>query len=230
MYHNFTPSQANDKLCATCKHDLSNHVCEICSKEALVDIHWSMLLCKDCYEKELAAQKEIRDTADERVKAISQPDTTIKVSQDIFNAKIASIEDLRKAIDADATIENKAFALASVLNERYIHLKNVLIPERQALVNDGLTEERAIQSYYNDLSKKLREKERAEIKIQDVRYQPPDKPVKTPKAPTVKKYDKNAIRDAALASGLAENLIQMVCLQRNVSPLEAVRLMKEMGL
>lgn len=233
MFHFFHQSQLDADRCIDCKRLQSEHACEICGtdKEAL-DVEFAMLLCEACISKERALQIENRKHEQARVDAIESsrvipaPDYSIQVVQDIHNAKIASIVELRKAIDADSTIENKHFALASVLSERYQHLK-IVVTQASTTIREAQSEQRAIQTYWNDLSKKLKLEEREKIKIADVQYRPPEKPVKSIKAPSLRKYDKAAIREAALQTGIPESRIQMVCTAKDCTPLDAVRFIRE---
>jgi ribosomal protein L20A (L18A) len=199
-----------------------------------VELFETILFCETCLQKEKAAQIEVERTAGERLAQLEKnrqpaPDTSISITQDLFNSKIASINEWKKEIEADSTIENKYFALAERMGARYELLYSIITKAQQA-VKDAQGEQRVIQSYYNDLSKKLRADEREKIKIADVRYVPPEKPISKPKAPTVKKYDKVAIREAAQLSNFPEQVIQMICVARQVTPVEAVRILRESGL
>lgn len=225
MYHNFVASHIDANLCAGCKRAEKEHTCEICTKETLCDVHWGMLLCKACYENEQKLQAELKATEHLR---IPEPDTTVQVAQDFFNAQVESIESWRKEIEADASISEKHFALAQRMEARYAHFKQVIQDANNAL-KEAQSGSRAIQTAFNELRKQLTAEQRERIKIQHVEYKPPEKAPKKPTAPKVKTYDKKAIREAAERSGIPEQLLTMVCMQRNVSPVEAIRMLKEQG-
>lgn len=240
MIHLFKPSKQEVTVCAICSLTVDEHKC--CAPAngkncgfVLIEKFMGMPFCAAHIEKEKELQAENEKRAKERVEAtyerkeINQPDTSIEVVTDIFNAKIASIDSIRVEIENDASIENKHFELAHRLEERFLHFRQLII-ESQQIIKDAQAETRTIQTYYNDLAKKLKQEEREKIKIQNVEYRPPEKPVKAIKAPTVKKYDKSAIRDASQKSGIPEALIQMTCVARQVTPIQAIAILKESGL
>lgn len=202
-------------------------------------LYKTIVFCPSCLKKELEAEK--KSIAEQNIRVIAERersaqvtiersmkiDQSIQIQSDLFNAKTVSIHELKTAIDADPAIENKHFSLARTLEQRFTHLNSVLneLSEKQ---KDAQTEQRAIQTYYNELSKKLREDERAQIKMRDVQYQPPIKPIKKQKSVTVKKYDKEAVRNVARETGLPEATIQMVVTARQIEPLEILRIFNAM--
>jgi hypothetical protein len=153
-------------------------------------------------------------------------DNSIKIQTDIFNAKTIAIHELKVAIDNDPAIENKNFALAQSVEARFNHLRDVIFSKRQE-ITEAENEQKAIQVYYNELAKKLRTEEREKIRLKDAQYKPAEVIVKKPRAVTVKKFDKVAIRDAARESGIPEAVLQMLCIAKGFTPLEAVRHFKE---
>jgi hypothetical protein len=235
--HTFVESRLTPNTCSICRVSKDEHHCSVCECTLVEKLFGNMLFCAAHKEAELAAQKELEAGAEQRVRElennrpaanIPQVDSSIQVSTDIFNAKIASIEELRKQVESDETITNKHFALAQKLEERYNHLKSV-ITEAQNTLRESQNEHRAIQTYYNELAKKLRDEERERIKIQDVQYRPPEKPTKKPTAPKVKVFDKHSIKQASADSGIPEMLITLTCTARNISAIEAVRVLRESG-
>lgn len=215
-------------------------ICECCPNEGELFKFIDIKMCGDCYDREIEVQKTLQSTAPERVQAqhnldnvhlehVRQENAALKISSDIFNAKIKSIQELKEAIDNDASIENKNWTLASVLNERFQHLNNLLHVKRQEIV-EAETEQRAIQTYYNDLSKKLRIEEREKLRLSDVTYKPLPVPVKVKKEAPKKKYDKTGIAAQSLLTGIPEQVIQMVCIARDITPEAAVMILKEQGL
>lgn len=209
---------------------MPEHVCEVCGAAGELEEYQTILFCVNCLTQEKQLQRKNKVESESRVQEtrIPRPDSSIQISTDIFNAKIASINELKNAIEKDESTENKHFALARVLDERYKHLKEVITGATDT-IRDASNEVRAIQTYYNDLAKKLKTEEREAIKIADVKYQPPEKPTKKVSAPTVKKYDKQQIKMASAQSNIPEALIQMTCVARQVTPMEAVRILREAG-
>lgn len=212
--------------------------CKVTDVEVISYI--DVTVCNECFTKNEQLLAESRASADSRVQAnknmenvhfehLKMRDNSIRLSTDIFNAKIASITELKKAIDADDSIEQKHFKLAEVLNERYQRLTSVIFDKRQEVV-EAENEQRAIQHYYNELSKKLKAEEREKIKLADLEYKPESAPVKVKATPKPKKYDKTGIAAQALLTGIPEVVIQMVCVQNDITPEAAVMLLKEKGL
>jgi hypothetical protein len=242
MKHAFIPSQANSERCSICKWPEPAHkpdaICEACPNQASLEIFNNMALCSDCITKEIDAYNKLdadgrvaftRENAKRTMEIAKSIDHSIQIQTDIFNAKTVAINELKIAIDSDETITEKNFALAKTLDERYKHLSEVLFSKRQE-VSEAENEQRAIQTYYNELAKKLRAEEREKIKLQDVKYQPIQPKIGKPKSVTPKAYDKVGIKNAAAQSGLPEQAIQMICLTKNISPVEAVRVLINAGL
>lgn len=245
MNHNFLPSTVEALLgkCAICRRPEIDHTdratCDHCSCSGVEMFLWlDILLCAECVEKQNQAQQRIVETADQRVAAarlIEQSrkiDNSITVFTEIFNAKTVAIHELWKAIEGDPSIpaNEKHFKLASVLDERYQHLKDILFSKRKEL-GELESEQRAIQVYYNDLAKSLREHEREKLRLKDNTYivQEP-KVVKQPKTVTVKKpYDKALIKTTAAKYGLPEAALQMICVAKNITPEEAAQRLLQAG-
>lgn len=221
---------------------VSHGECESCpNKDCKITKTGSIWMCDECIDKDTKAalahqtpeKQEERLQGHKNVEAvlmqqIRDENSRLKVSADIFNAKIKSIDALKAEIDASPD-ENKNFTLARVLAERFAHLNN-LLHEVRVQTTEYETEQRAIQTYYNDLSKKLREEERKKIQLADMTYKPAIVPVKVKKETPKKKYDKTGIAAASQLSGIPEQLIQMVCVARDITPEAAVMILKEQGL
>lgn len=216
-------------------------ICECCPNDGPLFKFIDIKMCAPCLDRELECQKDLKDPAKqaERLQAhrnlenvhlehIRQENARLKVSTDIFNAKIKSIADLKKEIDS-SEIENKNFTLAKVLNERYVHLNN-LLHEHHGKIAEYENEQRAIQTFYNDFSKQLREEERKKLQLADLTYKPLPVVQKVKKETPKKKYDKTGIAAASMISGIPEQLIQMVCVARDITPEAAVMILKEQGL
>ena len=210
--------------------------CCICESTKGIVVWEAQPWCKECKDKEIIAQKNISDTADERVDEMNMNtlkrqlhvDTTIQVTSDIFNAKTVAIIELKEAIDADESIENKQYELAKRLKDRFTHLKEVIFERTQENLKDS-SEQRSIQSYLNNLANSLREKEREELRLKDLTYKPlaPSKPAK-PQKPKVPKFNKTEIRKYAAEIGVDEFTLQMICVSKGVQPKEAAEELKKM--
>ncbi len=214
----------------------------------------AMYMCPSCRDKEMALSAKNAANADSRVAAmnacmevrldkdkkdkelkaiegVSQHipvDSSIKVRNDFFNAEIVSIINMKKEIDADSSIEKKHFELALRLQDRFIHLRNVLfnIDEKRVSIT---SEQRGIQTYLNDLVSKLRLDEREKIKQQDLTYQPviPKKPRESQaRAPKKPKFDKVELARLAKEIGIPEFTIQTICVAKGISPVEAAKMLK----
>lgn len=237
MNHPFEPSGSDPLLCAKCKHKLIDHTdratCDNCGASGTMNLTSNDdLLCPDCDFKDLKPRttEELNSRALEVRRRFTEIDNGIKISTDIFNAKTIAIHELKKAIDADPTIPNeqKYFTLAKHIEERFNNLTDIIFSQRQVIL-EAENEQRAIQTYYNDLGKKLRAEEREQIRLKDVTYKPLEpKVTKTPKAPTTKKVDVNAIKEACVKGGIPEAMavIMMLCTAKKISPEEAVETFK----
>jgi hypothetical protein len=188
-----------------------------------------ILWCLDC---------KILQTPSEDIEVLTQKaeivkgrfeaiDANIKIQTDIFNAKTIAIHALKVAIDNDPSVDNKQFALAQVIEKRYNNLKDIIFSKRAEIV-EAENEQKAIQVYFNELAKTLRQHEREAIRLKDTQYKPLEPAVvKKPRAITVKKYDKDAIRQVAKDTGINEAILQMICVAQNLTPVDAARQYKE---
>lgn len=157
---------------------------------------FGMWLCPTCHAKELALQADnnTKDAQNRRVIEMNahivrnrQQNETIELQSDVYNAKTEAIVELQKAIESDITIptEQKFFALALAIQERYTANAQAIFDARKLLTEKG-NEQRALQTYWQTLSNRLHAEERAKIKLQDMNYKPeaPGKPrIKVPKTP-----------------------------------------------
>jgi hypothetical protein len=207
--------------------------CGICHKEKeCTHFTSNLLMCAECLITQQAFEKQIVDGAEERVMAsriaaeARQIDSNIKVSSDIFNAKTITIHKIKTAIDADPEVVNKNFALAQLIEERFIHLKDIIFSRRQEIV-EAENEQKAIQVYYNDLAKRLRQEERDRIKLNDTQYKPLEPVIRKPKAINIKKFNKDEITRVAADTGISVVILQMLCVAKGLSPVDAARLYKE---
>lgn len=233
MNHNYQDSQINSGTCTICKFTLVDHsdsaVCESCGVQESCEItHGNILSCAKCaaYNHESQENLNLHVKAVEVKRAFKEIDSNIKISTDIFNAKTIAINKIKIAIDADVSIANKNFALAQLIESRFLHLKDIIFARRAEVV-EAENEQKAIQMYYNELAKKLRTEERERIRLQDVQYKPLEVVIKKPRVITVKKYDADEIKRIAADTGVNAAILQMLCVANNISPVEAARLYKE---
>jgi hypothetical protein len=189
--HAYLASQIDITKCAKCARPESDHsnqaVCEACSNIGECDLLGTILLCNSCMKKEyeiaIAHMREHSAKFDEaRINtAITNPigailksieiDTSVKVSEDYFNAETTSIQELKSACG------DNHFELAKLIQQRFNHFKSVLFDLDAARVNLN-SRQRAQAIYLNDLAAKLTEEQRQEIKLKDLSYQPKEPPKK----------------------------------------------------
>lgn len=233
MDHTFTASQFDNLKCAKCKRVEIDHTdlatCECCPNVGSMTIFTDMLMCQDCIDKEIAAMKEhlSEDKQEARLNEANKVlqvskhiDFNIQVKEDIFNAETIAIVDLKTAIDSDVAIENKQYKLAETLLERYTHFKKVIF-DLNAQVVEVANQQRAVQTYLNQLANKLREEERAKLKIADINYKPGEIKVAKAKAPSKRSLDVAELKSLALKLGLPHTALQMMCVSRNLTPQQA---------
>lgn len=226
-------------MCAVCKKDSVAHTdhatCDACPNVGPVELRYgTMLLCADCWAKEQALQlanntptkqAERVDTLNAAIKASREQDASIQVNTDIFNAATVAIQELKQSIDADPTITNKPYHLASELTTRFEHFKAVIFAKNQEII-EAANQQKAIQVYLNNMANTLRAEEREKLKLQDINYKPtPPKLVKskTDKPATVKvrssnKLDKAELRKYAAELNIPEYTIQMLCVSKGITP------------
>jgi hypothetical protein len=187
------------------------------------------------YNQRTAKMKVGSDNAaaipiNEVLQASRKIDSSIQVRTDIFNASTIAIIELKKAIDEDATITNKPFALASELKTRYEHFKNVVFELQQKVV-DAASEQRAIQTYMNTLANQLRAEEREKLKLSDINYKP--SPPKIAKPKTIKttgsKVDKKELRKVAQELGVSEVTLKMMVVATGKTISEAAAAIRAMA-
>lgn len=232
MNHLFAGSIENPNLCKLCSHNQIDHtsraICAQCNSETFCNVaNGNALLCATCMgelERELLNKNSLENS--------KKIDASIHVRADLFNAQTLAIIEVKRLIDADDAIslENKHFTLAKHITERHEHIKSVVFGLRED-ISELQNEQRAIQTYYNDLAKKLRVEEKARIKLSDLNYKPIEpKAIKQPKAPSIKKFDKAEVMRLANEFKLPAQAIQLLCVAKGITPLDAVRILKESGL
>lgn len=178
MNHNFTPLQTNASVCAVCRFDIIAHTdsatCQCCSNIGSVNVlYGNTLMCEECEARDKAITSTTANPAaidihtkgmNEFLKVAETIDQSAKISTDLFNASTIAIEDMRIAIDSDVAITNKPFALAESLTKRFEHFSNLIFELNQKQL-EYHSEQKAIQTYLNNLANKLRKEEREKLKI-----------------------------------------------------------------
>lgn len=224
--------------------------CEVCPKtDVEISLHYgNMWFCDECWTKEQAFTKD-HMSAENQQKRVDEAnakqialhevavqtsravDSSIQVRTDLFNAATESIVNLKKEIDANESITNKPYALASELMTRFEHFKSVVFEMQQKIVEAG-NEQKAIQVYLNQLANQLRAEEREKLKINDISYQPtkvkPVKPaaIKTTGTKKSTKLDKAELNKYAAELGVAAFTLQMVVVSRGITIKEAADMLK----
>lgn len=202
----------------------------------------AMQMCPECIEKNKRLSAESEATATARVNAekdrsaevtqvnailrqATKVDGAIEVKIDLFNAETVSIVELKKAIDEDTLIAENAkhSKLAEMLLKRYQMYKEKIFANQQENV-ELANKQSAIHKYLNDMKNQLTEAERERYKLLDVNYQPgkvkiANKPINSPAKP--KKYDKAEILKAAQRANVPTSVIQMICVAKNMTPMQA---------
>jgi hypothetical protein len=182
-----------------------------------------MLMCKECQAKEKEAWNISQSPAniEARIQASNialesarKIDDGISIRTDLFNAATVAIVDFVKTIDDNPSIENKPYAKAEELKRRFDHYQQVIFDSQSAILDAG-NNQRAIQTYLNQLANTLRAEEREKLKIADINYRPtvvkPTKPISNKIKP--KKLDKAEIRKYAAELGITEFILHTFALQ-----------------
>ena len=207
--------------------------CEICEEEKVLIRYSAMMMCAQCMQKEIQLEKDNEAKADERVADMHKQDdirlaetlsnqlkidTSIEVDTDLFNAETVSIVDMKAAIEADDSIENKTLELFTRLKARHDRFQERIFARNKANTAEA-SAQRTIQQYFNEFAGKLREDEREKLKLADLSYQPkaPPKPKKA-KTPKKKKYDREELATVAEQTGVAASTIQAMCIALNKEP------------
>jgi len=213
-------------------HNFRKHAeCECCDAKD-VDVYlvhgnmWQCAVCKQS-DEQLAIRTQEAQSFVVSSKAV---DSAVQIKTDIFSAKTVAAIELHGAITADDAIPEaqKEYAFTKVCFERYMHFKQVVFEQRQALV-DMENEMRMWQVNAQTAAGRLRADLRAEFKALDVTYEPKAaKPAAAGKtrAQSVSssqspKALKQARMEAAKTYGFNEAIIEMMCKQHKISADEA---------
>ncbi len=204
--------------------------CESClSSQGPFEIVDNIWMCATCKTRQAEIDMELanRQPTIENValQHAAEIDQTVKTRADFFNSRTVSIQYLKDAIDADDSITNKHYELASRLDTRFKHLRDVLFPKAKLETEAIVSEQRAIQVYLNNLASKLRQEEREKLRLSDIQYKPAIP--RAPKPVTLKKkIDKEELKLVASESGIPEYMLQTLMVARNIGPREARDIIK----
>lgn len=245
MNHSFAASQTDTSKCAVCKFTILDHTdmatCDCCSNIGPVEVRYgNCKMCEECRNRDDEAtahsansvvQKQRVDAMNVAIEAAKKIDQSAKIRTDLFNASTVAIEEMRLAIVEDSAIINKPYALAEALTTRFEHFTNLIFELNQKQI-EYHSEQKAIQTYLNNLANQLRKEEREKLKISDINYQPkPVKPLVDKSArvskPRKSKLDKAELRKYALELGISEFSLQMVCVSQGITPEMAANKMRK---
>lgn len=190
MNHPFLVSWTNPNICAVkdCHRDKISHgpdaICEACSNVGPCELFGSkLLLCKSCTQNEYDSAKSIskeNEPVNEVVHKVYSLQTAslIQVREQYFNAEVISINNLSRAIDDNKEIpqEQKRYEKAKAVQLRIEEFKKALfeVNEEQTKITNQI---RADIVYLNNKASELSAKEREELKLKDLNYQPNATPV-----------------------------------------------------
>lgn len=237
MNHQFQSNPLNIILCVTCHKELNSHFlqgkCEICDSDTFVTlIPGNLSACGLCRSKELLAYKESQSSTNQQSRidqmnltSARAIDESVSIRTDLFNAATVSIIELKTLIEADDSIINKNFALAAEVRNRFYQFTSLIFEKKAELEKLG-NEQKAHQIYLNQLANQLRIEEREKLKIADINYKPVS-PIKSPKAITVKKFDKAELRNAAKEIGIPEFALQILIVSKGMTVEQAKNHMKQ---
>lgn len=215
--------QKKEHLCESCKKNVETKfsnkywmwVCETClaDTDSMNIVHMSL----EQQDKRVAEGREFYKNRElERIKTVDQQ---VQLRTDIFNAETVAIVEIKTIIDNDENITNKPYALACMLSERYQHFKKVIFDLGEQQI-EKQNQQRAIQTYLNQLADKLRIEEREKLKISDLSYTPTAPKLTISKPKPRKTFDKAELAKYAGECGLPLATFQMLCVQKNLQPKE----------
>jgi len=239
MNHPFIQSTFDSDKCFRCDYKEIDHsdraTCECCSNSGIMEIFTDMLMCQECINKEISSinahqapeLQEERAALNQVLVKSREIDSHVQTRMDLFNAETVAIKDLKDAIDADDSIENKHFKLTEVVQERFLQHGKVIFEAKEAQIA-ATSAQRYIQQYFNELLKKLTAKEREGFQQQNVNYKPIQPKIVKPKKISTKKFDKIELRKVASETGLPQDKLQMIVVQRGITPSEAAEILKNL--
>lgn len=224
MKHSFNPNIHN--LCAICGRTDLDHTdsaqCEACPIIGPCEVIGPLLLCAECYDKEIRILPEEPLSQDPRANRITALVNTLGKelpldSRKYFVNEVTSIVDIESQVRATG-IENPQYEFARIIDDRIFQfrkrlfeLKNEAIELRIEIDSD--------QKYLNHIVPTLREEEREKFKAYDISYQPTTAlPATTANKPRQSASDKALASYAAmLGISIEQARISMTNAMKNVT-------------
>jgi len=235
MKHAFKCGMTDPELCIVCAYPTLAHTihacCEACGLEGNCELFpdvkhpKKMLLCNSCVQKEydvavkVAAEKAIAHEA-------------IQTPQQYFNANIPAIMELKQVIENNPSVpeDKRVVELARQVKLRLTHLQNTLI-EQTKQVSETRHDIDESKIFLNHLMKEISADVQKELGLVDISYKPSGKKASSPKVPSVKRFDKQALRDVCIKFKIAgaEPIVQNIVVARKISYEEAAKLYIKMA-
>jgi len=232
--------------------ETNEQICECCPNIGKLVKFKTMMMCQDCYHKEINLTRQSEADANNRVaiererssqviainevlRKSEEIDKSITIRTDIFNAETVAINELKAAIDADDNITNKPYTLAQTVLARFENYKNVIFDLNQKIVEIG-NQQKAVQVYLNTMANTLRAEEREALKITDINYKPnavkltvgkTDKGPKVIKTRSSKVLDKAELDKYAKELGISPSTLQMFVISKGITIETAARAIKD---
>ena len=242
MNHPFIQGSVPD-ICLRCRRKEIDHtsfaICEACPYVGPCELyppnHGVILLCPDCYSKEIEHQSpenqekrvmEHREVVAKQLELSREIDKSIITRADYFNAETISISELKATIDNDESIERKDYELYKAVHSRYLHFKEVLITveeKRLEIINNI----KADQTYLNNTVAALTKEEQDKYKARDITYKPNEVKVSKPKESSGK-VNLSEVKELGKEHGIPPEILKNLCDVYKLSPLKAVIKYKEM--
>ena len=193
--------------------------CEVCPKtEVKITVHYgNMWFCDECWESETkrSAEHMSPEKQQERLNAYLERsrkiDNKAEVKTDLFNASTVAFVELQAAIEQDAAIANKRYALCEEVTRRIEKIDSLIFGHREELLKLE-NERRMYQVNLQNQAAQLRNEEREKLNIKGlINYNPATPKTTKPAAPKKsKKLDMDAIKRYAAQYGVPAAAIQML--------------------
>lgn len=208
------------EICNTTSSEVVNHV---------VGSGIKISFCPPCLHKEMQGEAELKvmkklETAKPVIKPAIKSDTdllglpaittepSLVIRSDYFNVASQSLAEMKKVIDADDSIpaDKKDYEWARRSIAWHKEMQDVLL-ETKKIQEEAISTQKAIQVNLNQMANKLREEERAALRIEDIKYPATttDKKVKKPSVAKPKGYDRIELAKIAEQYGVDKTLLQL---------------------
>jgi hypothetical protein len=214
---------------------LKKGTCEICEKENIVVYPLrNMVICADCRASEEAAIAENQQTIQSVVVESRRIDSTIELSQDIYNTATVSFVELSAAFAHDPAIpqDQKDYALVKEAQARIQKMSEAIFSKKAELT--ALENERhAWLVNTQNMIPKLRLELRAQFTGLDVTYKPTaPKTIKPKKDKVVRAvkigFNPKLMNEMAAKYKVPAKSLQAMVVQRNIPYEQAARELAQM--